>query len=240
MKSMSDRFVPGALRVATSRGAANGFASFDLGAGVAATPRPPARTGEGLPFAAIGESSGFRLDARYFRATSVADVPSACEAEPAEDDTVAIAYAEGFEAGAAEAMARAEEAARVDAEAREALRLSFARMDAELEESLRQRLLDTVSALCEAAVAPLALDKDLLVRRIERAVSMLARADDERVIRLNPADLELVSPQLSAEWTVIPDPSLERGALRVECESGGVADGPEAWRQAIAEALHQC
>ncbi len=78
------------------------------------------------------------------------------------------------------------------------------------------------------------------MRRIDKAVSMLARADDDRVIRLHPDDLALIGPRLAAEWDVQADPALERGALRVESGNGGVEDGPEQWRRAIAEAFHQC
>ena len=69
---------------------------------------------------------------------------------------------------------------------------------------------------------------------------MLARADDERLIRLHPDDIALLSPRFAADWQVAPDPALERGALRVETPNGGVEDGPDLWRRAIAEALHQC
>jgi flagellar assembly protein FliH len=181
--------------------------------------------------------SGFRSDARFAPpAETRAPTPPVHEPE----DPLAVAFAEGYAAGAAEAQANAEYLANELAAAREALGLSFARLDKELEEELRLRLRDTVAALCEAAIAPLALDPDALLTRIQRAVAMLARADDDRVIRLHPDDLSLVSPRLAAEWEVLPDPTLERGALRVETSSGGVEDGPEQWRLAIAEALHQC
>jgi flagellar assembly protein FliH len=39
---------------------------------------------------------------------------------------------------------------------------------------------------------------------------------------------------------VLPDPALERGALRIETQAGGVEDGPAHWHRAIAEALAQC
>ena len=104
----------------------------------------------------------------------------------------------------------------------------------------RLRLRDTVAALCEQAIAPFALDEEALLRRIDKAVAMLARADDDRVIRLHPEDIALLSPRLPQEWHVLPDAALERGALRVECATGGVEDGPAGWRRAIAEALHQC
>lgn len=241
MKNTSDPYAP-AMRAAPGSGEAQraaGFVRFDLAEGGPAAPGGSGRGGAS-PLAALGASSGFRRDSRYIHGAEDHHPQAQSEAVPDGDDLAAQAYAEGFDAGMAEAFARAEEKARADAQARDALALSFVRLDAELEEALRLRLRDTVAALCESALAPLALDTDLLMRRISRAVSMLARADDERVIRLNPADLELVSARLVADWNVVPDPGLERGALRVECETGGVADGPEAWRQVIAEALQQC
>ncbi len=188
---------------------------------------------------APGAASGFVLDARFAGAMACDDAPPVVEGAPS-DDPVALAYADGFAAGAAEARAQADERAAGEAQSRERLALSFARLDAALEEQLRQRLRDTVAALCDSVLAPHALDPDALMRRIETAVSMLSRVDDERVIRLHPDDLALVSPRLSRDWTVKPDPALERGALRVETASGGVEDGPEQWRRAIAEALRAC
>jgi flagellar assembly protein FliH len=202
--------------------------------------------GERLPLEALSGASGFRSDARFAPLgparmpmpfePPMADLP--LEAEP--EDPLAMAYAAGYAAGAADAQARAYERARAESAAREGLDLSIAKLDKDLGEELRQRLRDTVAALCEAAIAPLALDEAALMRRIERAVSLLMRADDERLIRLHPDDVALLSPRLAADWQVVPDRTLERGALRVETANGGVEDGPELWRRAIAEALHQC
>lgn len=204
--------------------------SFDPGGWRPLEPRPAA--------------SGFRSDARFASAADQPAPPPASNPEPfprAEpEDPLAIAFAQGYAAGAAEAQARADERAAADAAAREGLGLALVRLDRTLEEELRQRLRDTVAALCETAIAPLALDEDALMRRIERAVSLLARADDERLIRLHPDDVAMLSPRFAADWQVVPDRSLERGALRVETPSGGVEDGPDLWRRAIAEALHQC
>lgn len=186
-----------------------------------------------------GGSGGFRSDARFspLAAHTLSAEPDHL-IEP--EDPQATAFSEGFAAGYCEAQELAAEQARLDAAAREGLELSFARLDRDLGEELRLRLRDTVAALCEAALAPLAIDEDALTRRIERAVAMLSRADDDRVIRLHPDDLSLVSSRLCAEWQIVPDPTLERGALRVETSTGGVEDGPDQWRRAIVEALHQC
>jgi flagellar assembly protein FliH len=196
-----------------------------------------------LPLDALAAASGFRSDARFARVAGPApEFPEASPPapEPEPEDPLAIAFAEGYAAGAAEAQARAAEQAAIEAAAREGLSLSLSRLDKELQEELRQRLRDTVAALCEAAIAPLALDGATLMRRIEAAVALLARSDDERLIRLHPDDVALLSPSFAAEWQVLPDRLLERGALRVETANGGIEDGPEMWRRAIAETLRQC
>ncbi|MBV1690686.1 flagellar assembly protein FliH [Novosphingobium sp. G106] len=200
-------------------------------------------TGPGgrLPFEALSAAGGtFRSDARFSSAGAAAPMDAPRMPEPEPEDPLAMAFAEGYATGAAEAQAQADERTLADAAAREGLTLSFAKLDRDLEEELRQRLRDTVAALCEAAIAPLALDQDALLRRVERAVSLLARADDERVVRLHPDDIVLLSERFAADWQVVPDPLLERGALRVESANGGIEDGPDLWRREIAEALRQC
>ncbi|WP_288804407.1 FliH/SctL family protein [uncultured Novosphingobium sp.] len=195
-------------------------------------------------FAALARPAAFRPDARFGPTGPGAPEPAAPEpaAEPEADrpDPVAEAFAQGFAEGHRQASLEAGQRAEIDARARADLSLAFARIDSELEEDLRLRLRDTVIALCEAAIAPLALDAEALARRVRTAVAMLARADDERVIHLHPDDLAAIAPRLRADWTVVPDPALERGTVRIETASGGVEDGPATWRRAIAEALDQC
>ena len=187
--------------------------------------------------AAIAVSGGFAADRRF--AAGPRTKASALEQVPVEDP-LASAWAEGFSIGTAtaeaEALARAEEIAAASAK----IELAFARLDIEQDEALRQRLHETVTALCEAAIAPLALDPDALARRVMRAAMMLARAEDERVLRLHPGDLTLLAGRLPEGLAVEPDPTLERGSLRMETRHGGVEDGPGQWRRAVAEALAQC
>ncbi|MCB2051572.1 MAG: flagellar biosynthesis protein [Novosphingobium sp.] len=196
--------------------------------------------------AAFDRPAGFRLDPRFTCQTAgfsgrVSATPAACPAQEANaPDPIATARAEGYAEGLAHARAEALATAEQAGAAHEKLALSFARLDREQEEDLRLRLRETIAVLCETAIAPLALDTDALVSRIDTAVSMLARADDARVIRLNPDDIALLSDRMRSDWQVEADPALERGALRVECATGGVEDGPAIWRRTIAEALKQC
>lgn len=120
------------------------------------------------------------------------------------------------------------------------IEFGLSRLDAAMQSELADRLRETVIALCETAIAPAALDPDVLTRRVTVAAAMLARAEDQRVIRLHPEDLALIAARLPEDWHFEPDASLERGALRVEGAAGGVEDGPEQWRRAIDEALRQC
>ena len=80
----------------------------------------------------------------------------------------------------------------------------------------------------------------LLKVPLSAAAALLQRKTDERVIHLNPSDHALVMPLIDPALTLVPDPTIERGGLRIDTEDGGVEDGPAQWRQAIAEALGQC
>ncbi|MFM5924035.1 MAG: FliH/SctL family protein [Novosphingobium sp.] len=187
-----------------------------------------------LPWTALGASSGFQSDPRF------APVPVAVPEPAAADDPLARAWDDGHAAGFAEASATAAAAAEAERTARGRIELALARLDGEQAELLRQKLLLTVQALCEGALAPLALDRDALAARIGRAAAMLARAEDDKLLRLHPDDLQLIASDLPKGLEVQEDSTLERGALRIETASGGVEDGPAHWRRAIAEALNQC
>lgn len=196
-------------------------------------------------------SAGFARDRRFLPDLVIPEVhldaPSAHQAAPIatevfEDapDPVAEAWAEGYARGMGEAQ---EAAAQIIAEqeaARSRIELSLSRLDAAMQSDLKDRLRETVIALCETAIAPAALDPDGLTRRVEVAAAMLSRAEDARVIRLHPEDLALIAARLPEDWHFEPDAALERGSVRVEGASGGVEDGPEQWRKSIEEALRQC
>jgi flagellar assembly protein FliH len=194
-----------------------------------------------VPLELLVGGSGFRGDARFARGAPLADLLAA-EFEPANDpvDPIAVAWADGHAAGYAEAMLEAERSIATDAAARGALTLALQRLDAAQAEALRERLCAVVTALCETALAPLALDVAALAVRAERAVAAIARADEAVTVCFNPADLPLVAARAAAGWTVTADPALERGALRVDGGAGGIEDGPEQWRRAIAEAVTGC
>ncbi len=196
-------------------------------------------------------SAGFAHDRRFFPDLVIPEVhldaPSAHLDAPGDtddaaevSDPLAEKWAEGYARGMGDAQ---EAAAQIIAEqdaARSKIELALSRLDAAMQSDLKDRLRETVIALCESAIAPAALDPDGLTRRVEVAAAMLARAEDARVIRLHPEDLALIAARLPEDWHFEPDAALERGSVRVEGASGGVEDGPEQWRRSIEEALRQC
>jgi len=159
--------------------------------------------------------------------------------EPAKDPAV-----EAFEQGFGEGYAAArEEYERLRAEqeaAQNEIEVAFARFNEESTLALSEKLRQTVLTLCQHAVLPLAIDCDGLVTRIERAVAMLHRAQDERRVLLHPDDLALVRNKLPAGLTAEPDPSVERGGLRIETPDGGIEDGPTQWNRILSEVFDKC
>ncbi len=186
-----------------------------------------------LPVAALAARAGFVADLRFAVLNG-----SAVAADRA--DPVTEAWVDGHSTGLAEARAEAAERTAADESVRNRLDLSFVRLEDEQAEQLRQKLYLTVEALCRSAIAPLAVDAKALASRIARASAMLARADDDRVLRLHPDDIPMVAGRLPETLEVLPDGTLERGSLRLECSTGGVEDGPAHWRRAISEVLEQC
>lgn len=178
--------------------------------------------------AAMG--GGFRPDNRFGQ-------PTGADLRPRRPDPAEAAYAEGYGRGFDEGVAKAQAQAAIDAAGRSKIEGAFTRLsEAELLR-FEDKLRETVLMLCERTLAPLAADPAALTDRITRALDLLRRSEDERVLRIHPDDLALVHNRLPDDLRIELDPTLERGGLRVETAEGGVEDGPDQWRRALAEAL---
>jgi len=161
-------------------------------------------------------------------------------AEPANRDRVAEAFQAGLSEGRRAAQEEAQTALAQAAGAQRTIELAFARFDEQSACELRERLRIAVTTICQTMAGEIALDPARLSARIETAAAMLRRKQDERVIRLNPADIAHVRGRIDPGLRLEPDATLQPGQLRVEVEDGGVEDGAEQWRAALAEALGTC
>jgi len=188
-----------------------------------------------VAYSALGKPGSFSRHSRYSRAIVPEVVP-----ELEEEDASEKAYTLGYQDGVETARASFEEQLQTERAGRAAIELAFARLDEENQRLLRDRIVATVHALCEEAVLPLALDVEGLSKRVQAAVAMLQRKHDQRLVHIHPDDLALVKNSLSTEIELIADPSVERGGLRVETDDGGVEDGPQQWRRALAEVFASC
>ncbi len=200
-----------------------GFAQFDA----AVTQKP----NDWL--ARLETREGFAHDTRYAKNSSAEPV-----ADVELDLAAAIAEARlmGVEQGRAEMQA---EQTAIDAQ-REQLTLAFSQIDTELQAELATKLTETVAALCEQTLQPLAIDRDALQSRCEVAAQMLGEATDGLKLHLHPEDVALLDKAFAKRWVICPDDEAERGSLRVEGRDGDTSDGPQNWRETIREALGLC
>jgi len=172
-------------------------------------------------------------EARGFAAHSPASGGAPHCASTQQGSPQDAAYAEGERAGRAAVMAEIAQGK----EPRERLGLALARLDADWEERLSARLAETVAALCEATLAPLALDPEALQRRCIAAAGVVGEGIIDASLRLHPDDIDLLDPAFASTWHLVPDPGLERGTVEFDMPEGAVRDGPEEWRGAMREAL---
>lgn len=164
-------------------------------------------------------------------------LPRASEASEAESEP--SDYDRGWADASAEMARQYAEQRDGERQAMAAIELSISRFNESAEAALRDRLRDTVLALCEAAMLPMTLDPAFLAKRIDRALDMLRDADERRLC-LHPDDLALVSDRLPDVISIGVDPALQRGELRIESALGDVEDGPALWRDALHKAFSGC
>ena len=183
--------------------------------------------------------AGFSTDSRFGRGAPPPPVSEAVDETP-EVDPLEEAFARGAEEGEARAK-MAYETRLAELEARYAgLGCELAEQAIDEGDRLRSMLRETVVALCEQAVAPFALDHEMLARRVETAASMLMRAADERRIRLNPEDKAAIEALVAPGLVLEEDASLLPGCIRIDTAEGGIEHGPPSWADAIREAIGQC
>lgn len=192
----------------------------------------PARADASQWLNALGARGGFAPTDRFDRRTSGIANSRETEAQTA----LAEAYAQGEAAGRAAAR---DDLARED-HARQGLKLSVQRLDGQLREQFEERVAETVVALCESVLAPMAIDREALQRRCVDAACMVGEGITDATLRLHPDDEALLDRDFAATWHILLDPDLERGTVMFDMAEGAVRDGPGEWRMALREAMGLC
>lgn len=155
----------------------------------------------------------------------------------AAHDAVEAARAEGFAEGMAAAERMAAERGEVDAQALARIAASLEQMSGFDRDALAGRLRQTVLFLVSRLIGETGVSVELLAKRIEAAVELLADSAEAAMLKLNPEDLPLVEAQVPAAVTPAADPEIERGGFRIETRTTSIEDGPGAWLDQLAAAL---
>lgn len=221
-----------------------GFESMcpDDGPAESAAPgsRPPTAERASVPMGAAGLGEPAPPAPRHFSPDP--DISRALGMVPqsSDEDPIRQAWKSGFEDGVATEKRLAREAQAEDVAALDALRGQVHQIDASGMQMLESRMRDAVVALCRQVIDDCPIAPDRLAARIQAAVRMLAATHNEKRVEVSPADFKLLGGHLPAEWTLLANPDLGRGAMRVMTAEGGIEDGPEHWKLALEEAIRTC
>jgi flagellar assembly protein FliH len=141
-------------------------------------------------------------------------------------------YAEGFAAG--------ERAAREALQTRHAdMQQLLAAADAlqpEPSEELAAMIATTVERLVTELVGRMPVEREWLASKIDAAIACLSEADAARTLWLHPDDIALLG-DAELPLQLSHDPSLERGALRIDCSHGWIEDSRSLHLEELRTAL---
>lgn len=104
-------------------------------------------------------------------------------------------------------------------------------------ERIARQFRATIMMLVTRLVGEAGIDGELLGKRVEAAVDMLADSAESAVLRLNPDDMALVGGHLPQTLFPTADPAVERGGFVLESASTIVEDSPEQWLTQLAQAI---
>ena len=160
--------------------------------------------------------------------------------QPSDEDPIRQAWKSGFEDGVATEKRLAREMHGEDVEILTRLSDQVHQIDAAGMQMLESRMREAVVSLCRQVIDDCPIDPDRLAARIQTAVRLFAVGHNKKTVEVSPADFKLLGGLLPAEWTLVANVDMGRGAIRVLTPEGGVEDGPEQWKLALEEAIRTC
>jgi flagellar assembly protein FliH len=149
-------------------------------------------------------------------------------AEADEPDSYAAGYAAGQQAAAA--VFATEHTAMAD------LLATASALQPEPSEEIAAMIALTVERLVRDCVGNAPVDRDWLLARVHMAADLVSEADCARTLWIHPDDLPLIEG-IALAVVPMPDPSLERGGLRIDCSVGWIEDGRSIHLEALRAEL---
>jgi flagellar assembly protein FliH len=141
-------------------------------------------------------------------------------------------YAEGYAAGRENAEAQfASERTRY-----RALIQSCEALLPEPSDELAVLIAKTVETIVRATVGEVEINQATLVARAKRAAALVSDVDSLRSLHVHPDDLILLDGEAMAV-TLVGDPSLMRGSVRMQSATGWIEDGVSCHLELLTEQL---
>lgn len=153
--------------------------------------------------------------------------------EPMSDeDNLDQAFARGIALG----RATAEQNFAIERAALQTLLASAQALQPEPSDELAALIVETVSRLVETITGTTEIDRETLNARAHRAAALIADADMARTLHLHPDDIALIDAA-AIPLSIVADPALIRGSLRIACSTGWIEDGVATRLDALRDLL---
>lgn len=146
-------------------------------------------------------------------------------AAPTSEDEIARVEAEAFALGFESGREAAEQELGAEREAIAALAQSLEALRPLPPQQLAFLLAETVDRLVRQLVGEVGVDPVLLLSRARAAAAALSGEAAAARMRLNPEDVPLLA-EAGLTVAIEPDPTLGRGAIRIETATGWIEDSP--------------
>lgn len=180
----------------------------------------------GLSNAAVGSP----FQARFADGQEISrPIPSAMRPDGSSGkaaDPMEQARTDGFAQGFDEGMRVATESFAADEESTLRLAQALEQVAPAINGTLSSLLTAAVMRLVEQVVGEAAVDATQLAKRVEAVCAFIEEGQSRNSLHLHPQDIELLQGQ-EFGFPLTPDPSLGRGAVRLDTADGWIEDGPD-------------
>ncbi|MBO9622031.1 MAG: flagellar biosynthesis protein FliH [Sphingomonas sp.] len=152
-------------------------------------------------------------------------------------DPIAVAHAAGVAEGRATAFAEAEEARGQEEALLARIAEALAAGTHIDREAIAAQLRHTVLHLVRKIVGETPVAAELLSRRIQAAVELLAEGAETAQLRLHPDDAAALADRLPKGVNALVDAQIARGSFVLESKATIVEDGRDLWLDQLAQAI---
>ncbi len=166
--------------------------------------------------------------------------PFAPDVAPADRpfvDPLAVAHAAGIAEGRAAALAELEAIREGEAALLAGIAQALAAGTHLNRDSIAAQLRQTVLHLVERMVGETPVATELLAKRIDSAVDLLADGIESAGLRLNPEDAVALGSRLPKGLAVLADAEVAPGSFVLESAATIVEDGPALWLEQLAQTI---